>query len=86
MNPILNFLNGGAAGNSEMSLYMRAINAAMRGESAESFLIGLAKEDPRFQGLDFNNLEKTAHDLCQQKGVNENHLINQVQNDLTNIR
>lgn len=85
MNPILSLLNGGT-GNNKLGLMMRAFNAAMRGESAESFMANLAKEDPRFQGIDFSNLEQTAHNLCRQKGVNENALIEDVKNQINNLK
>ena len=83
MNPILNLLNGG--GNNKIAIYMKAIAAMRRGESAESFMANLAKEDSRFQGLDFNNLEKTATDICQQKGVDPNTVIGEVQNDINSL-
>ncbi len=51
-------------------IMMQAFGAMMRGESPRTFLSNLAKNNPAMQGLDFNDLEKTAQEVCNQKGVN----------------
>ena len=42
------------------------------------FLQNLAKNNPALQGLDFNNLEKTAQAVCDQNGVDINQAKQQV--------
>lgn len=88
MNPLLNLLGGNIGGGSASTggnPMKQAVIAMMSGQSPESFLSNLAKTDSRFQGLDFSNLEQTAHDLCKQKGVDENQAIQQVQNSVKNM-
>ena len=51
-------------------ILISAFGAMMRGESPQMFLQNLAKNNPAMQGLDFSNLEKTAKDVCDSKGIN----------------
>ena len=65
VNPILQMLSQGNQNNDVM---MKAVGAMMRGESPQSFLQDLAKNDPRLQGLDLSNPSKAAEELCKQNG------------------
>jgi ElaB/YqjD/DUF883 family membrane-anchored ribosome-binding protein len=40
----------------------------IRGESPQQFMQNLAKTNPQLQGLDLNNLDKTAEELYREKG------------------
>ena len=82
MNPLLNMLSGG---NGYAQVMMQAIGAAMRGESPEAFMKGLAKTNPQLKGLDLDNLENTAHTLAQKKGVDENKLIDSVKDSVNKL-
>lgn len=62
MNSILGML-----GNN--NLIMQALGAMMRGESPKQFLQNLARNNPQLQGLNFDNLEQTAQQVCKDKGV-----------------
>lgn len=64
MNPMLNLL-----GN-QNNIMMQAVGAMMRGESPQMFLQNMAKTNPQLQGLDLNNLNGTAEQLCKQNGIN----------------
>ena len=59
-------------------IMMQAIGAMMRGESPQSFLQGLAKNNPALQGLDFTNLQNTAQKVCDERGVDINDAKAQV--------
>lgn len=72
MNPLLGMIAGG---NGVMK---QAILAMMSGQSAEDFMANLSKTDSRFQGVDMGNLQKSAQQLCHQKGVDEQSMIQQV--------
>ena len=76
MNPIMQMLTGNSDGTNMM---MKAFGAMMRGESPTDFLKGLAKTNPKLQGLDFDNLEGTAKDLCEQRNVDMNNLKSQIE-------
>lgn len=51
---------------------MQALGAMLRGESPQSFLQNLAKTNPQLQGLDLNNIDKTAEELCNKNGEDYN--------------
>ena len=74
MNPILGLL--GMGGN--QSVMLRAVQAWMSGQSAEDFMSDLARTDKRFAGVDVGNLERSARNLCGQKGVDAEQLAAQV--------
>ena len=67
-------------GNNNMM--MKAMSAMMSGQNPRQFLSELAKNDPRLQGMDFNNLQQTAQNLCNQRGVNMNDAINQIKSGI----
>lgn len=52
------------------NIMMQAVGAMMRGESPQMFLQNMAKTNPQLQGLDLNNLNGTAEQLCKQNGIN----------------
>lgn len=83
MNPLLGLM-GGAMGN--RAILMQAVNAMMRGESAESFMQNLAKSNPQLQGLDLTNLEQTTHKLSQERGVNEAQLTQQIKANIGKLQ
>ena len=70
-NPILQMLTGGNQ-NPQSNIMMQAVGAMMRGESPQSFLQNLDKTMPELQGLDLNNLNKTAEDLYSKNGQDIN--------------
>ena len=57
-NPILQMLN--ASQSPQNNIMMQAVGAMMRGESPQSFLQSLAKNNPQLQGLDLSNPSKAA--------------------------
>ena len=66
--------------NSTMNsnMMMKAMYAMMSGQNPRQFLMDLAKSTPQLQGIDFNNLQQTAQNLCGQKGINMNDALNQI--------
>ena len=82
MNPFLSLLGGNLAGGNPIK---QALIAMASGQSAEDFMANLSKNDARFQGLDFSNLEQTARNLCRQKGIDENQALQQVQNNVKSM-
>jgi len=70
VNPILQMLSGSQ--NPQNNIMVQAVGAMMRGETPQSFLQNLAKTMPELQGLDLNNLDKTAEKLYQEKGQDIN--------------
>lgn len=85
MNPMLALLGGAMNGGGRNAIFAKALAAMASGKSAEEFMADLAKTDSRFQGIDVNNLESTANQLCQQKGVDKNVLTAEVQNELKGL-
>ena len=64
------------------NVMMRAFQAAMSGQNPRQFLSDLAKSDPRLQGMDFSNLQATAQNLCNQKGVDMNEAMNKLKSNM----
>lgn len=75
MNSILGML-----GNN--NVVMQAVGAMMRGESPKQFLQNLAQNNPQLQGLDLNNLQQTAQQVCNQNGIDMNAKINEIKSQL----
>ena len=75
MNPLM-LLTGNSNGTNIM---LQAFGAMMRGESPTDFLKNLAKTNPQLQGLDFENLEGTAKELCDQRNIDMNNLKSQIE-------
>ena len=75
MNPLLSMLTGNGGGC--MPLIMKAVGAAMRGETPEAFMRQLAQTSPQLKGLDLSDLEGTARSLAQQKGADIGQLTNE---------
>ena len=59
--------------------------AMLSGQTPETFLQNIAKTDARFQGLDLTNLETTAHQLCRDRGIDEQKLAEQVKNQVQDL-
>lgn len=76
MNPLMNLIGNS---NNGMNMMVKAFSAMMRGESPTDFLKNLAKTTPQLQGLDLDNLEGTAKDLCSQRNVDMNQLKSQIE-------
>lgn len=60
------------------NMLMQAIGAMMRGESPQAFLKNLASSNPQLQGLNLDDLEGTARNLCERNGVDMNQLAEQI--------
>ena len=67
-NPMLNLLGN----QNQNNIMLQAVGAMMRGESPQTFLQNMAKTNPQLQGIDLNNLNGTAEQLCRQKGIDIN--------------
>ena len=82
-NPILSLLQGSQSQNNIM---MQAVGAMMRGESPQTFMQNLAKNHPQLQGLDLNNLDKTAEDLCVKNGQDINDMKSKISQFIGGIK
>jgi len=69
-NPILQMLGGSQ--NPQSNIMMQAVGAMMRGETPQSFLQNLAKNNPQLQGLDLSNPSQAAEKLYADKGQDIN--------------
>lgn len=75
MNSIMGML-----GNN--NIMMQAFGAMMRGESPQQFLQGLAQNNPALKGMDLNNLQQTAQQICSENGVDMNAKIEEIRAQL----
>ena len=74
MNPLMMLGNNSNGGN----LMIQAFGAMMRGENPRTFLKNLANSNPQLQGLNLDNLEGTAKDICAKNNVNMDELTEQI--------
>ena len=81
MNPLLKMLGGGGS-NIFTQLMMQAVGSAMRGETPQDFLRGLANSRPELRGIDLNDLEGSARKLAQQKGVDYESVKSQAMGEI----
>ena len=82
-NPMLNLLQGSQSQNNIM---MQAIGAMMRGESPQAFMQNIAKTNPQLQGLDLNNLNQTAEQLCNKNGIDINDAKSRISQYVSGIK
>lgn len=66
----------GMLGNNK--ILMQAFGAMMRGESPRQFMSNLARTTPELQGLDLNNLEQAADQVCNERGVDKCSKVNEI--------
>ena len=62
------------------NIMMRAFGAMMSGKTPQQFLQSL----PELQGLNLNNLEQTARDLCAKNGIDMNQKIEEIKTGFAN--
>ena len=72
VNPIIQQMLQNSGSNPQNNIMMQAVGAMLRGESPQQFLKNLARTNPQLQGLDLDNLNKTAEDLYQKNGQDIN--------------
>ena len=60
------------------NLLMQAMGAALRGESPQDFMQNLARTHPQLKQYDLSNLQQAAQQVCQDKGVDMQQTINQI--------
>lgn len=75
MNPIMSLLGNSDATN----MMMKAFGAMMRGESPTDFLKNLAKNEPKLQGLNLDDLEGTAKAECDKRNIDMENLKSQIE-------
>ena len=72
MNSIMNMLGG------NNNIMLQAMGAMMRGESPRQVLQNLAQNNPQLQGLDLNNLQQTAQQVCKDNNVDMGAKMNEL--------
>ena len=60
------------------AILLQALGAAMRGETPESFLKGLAQTNPQLRGVDLNDLEGSARQIAAAQGKDLNTVAGDV--------
>jgi hypothetical protein len=80
MNSLLKNMGGGG------NVMMQAFAAMMSGQSPKEFLTNLAKTRPELQGMDFDNLEKTANEVCDKKGVDPEEVKADLKGKFANLK
>lgn len=81
MNPILQMMMANQRPNGQ-NMMMRAMTAMMSGQTPQQFLRSL----PELNGMDLNNIQNTAQQLCQNKGINYEQAKAQISNQLAGMK
>ena len=68
------------------NLLLQAVGAAMRGESPQEFMLKLAQTHPQLQQYDLSNLQNTAQQICQEKNINPQDVLNQIDNIINPVK
>lgn len=71
---------GAESGISGTAILFQAIGAALRGESPQKFMKNLANQHPQLKKMNLDDLQGSAQQLCQQKGVNPNEVTKNLDN------
>lgn len=67
------------------NILMQAFGAALRNESPQQFLQNLAQTHPQLKQFDFSNIPQAAQQVCQQKGVNADDVVKQLDSITSNL-
>lgn len=78
MNSLLSMLGGAISDTAGSSILLQAVGAAMRGESPQAFMKRLANQHPQLKKMNLDDLQGTAQQLCQQKGIDPNELATKI--------
>lgn len=62
------------------NILFQAFGAMMSGKSPQQFLSSL----PQFKGMNLNNLEQTARDLCAKNGIDMNQKLEEIKSEFAN--
>ena len=75
MNPLLQIMSSGSAGNADfLSILMQMVGAAIRGESPQAFMKRLANQHPAMKKVNFNDLMGSAQQLAKENNVDIDQL------------
>ena len=67
------------------NILMQAIGAALRGEDPHTFMQNLAQQHPQLKQYDLSNLQQTAQQVCNQKGIDMQQAIDQIDSITNNV-
>ena len=81
-NPLMSILSGFGGGGSN-NLFFQAVGAMMRGESPQDFMRNLANSRPELKGIDLNDINGAAHKLCQERGIDEVKLTEEIKQSVS---
>ena len=72
----------GLFGGGNNNIMLQAVGAMMSGQSPQQFMKNLARQSPQLQGMNFDNLEGTARNLANKKGVNVEDAVAQIKSNM----
>lgn len=77
MNNLFSML-GGLSGGSGTNILLQAVGAALRGESPQAFMRRLANQHPQLKRINLDDLQRSAQQLCKEKGVNPDDVVKDI--------
>ena len=85
-NPLLGILGGGSGGGTFLKIVGKIAGAIIRGESPLEFAQRLAMTEPALQGMDLTDLRGAAHKLCQERGIDEAKITEEIKQSLASMK
>lgn len=85
MNPLVQLVANTAMNNmpvSQNNMLAQAFKAMMSGQSPQEFL----KSIPQLNGMDLNNIQGTAQQLCQSRGIDYEQAKNLISNQMNGMK
>lgn len=85
MNPLVQLVTNTAMNNMpapQNNVLMQAFKAMMSGQTPQEFL----KTIPQLNGMDLSNIQSTAQQLCQSRGINYEQAKNMISNQMAGMK
>ena len=87
-NPLMSILGGsggGMLGGPFGKIIFKVAGSIMRGESPQDCFRSLANEIPELQKFNANDLKGAAHQLCQERGIDEAKITAEIKQSISSI-
>ena len=85
-NPLLGiFGSAGSGGGMFGKIVFKIVGSIMRGESPQDCFRDLASTIPELQKFNANDLRGAAHQLCQERGIDEGKITAEIKQSISSI-
>ena len=82
-NPLMGILGG--SGSPFGKIIFKVVGSIMRGESPQDCFRDLASTIPELQRFNANDLNAAAHQLCQERGIDEAKITAEIKQSIASM-